>query len=373
MFCFAQGIDFQDLSLPEALEKAKSEGKEVFIDGYAIWCGPCKRMDVTTFTDSIVGAAYDKAFVSIKLDMEKGEGLEVAARYNVKAFPTYIYLNPEGEVLHKGAGYFDTADFLELTAMSADSINSLGALQRLFDSGNRDTVVLDQLLDQQFRLLDPHYMTVALARANVETDWDTDVMRSFIFKYANSATSPLFEYMVEHKEAFYNQFGEGATFGKIEKLVRDRSFEVNETTVEEMTQIFELVYPKDAKELASKYRLSYYRQKGDRQNYASAAIDHYKRFPSRDAHELNEVGSTFSRVIDDQIMLKKILPLIEKSIKIDDSFYNNDTLAALHFKLGNMNEAKKAAIKAIDLAKSAGEDSSYTKELLDAINSHASN
>lgn len=373
MLCFGQGIDFEELSLSEALEKAKSEGKEVFIDGYATWCGPCKRMDVTTFKDSLVGAAYNESFVSIKLDMEKDDGKEVAKRYRVKAFPTYIYLNTEGEVLHKGAGYFDTPKFLSLATTSADSVNRLGALQQQFETGNRDTSMLDVLLDQQFRLLDPHYMTVALARAKVDSNWDTDNMRSFIFKYANSAASPLFEYMVEQKDAFYDQFGQGATFGKIEKLVRDRSFEIEETTIEEMTRIFALVYPKQAKELASKYRLSYYRQKGDRRNYAASAVDHYKQFPSRDPEELNEVGSTFSRVIEDQIMLRKILPLVEKSVKIEDAFYNNDTLAALHFKLGNIEAAQKAAIKAIDLAKSAGEDSSYTQELLEAIKSQASN
>ncbi len=142
-------------------------------------------------------------------------------------------------------------------------------------------------------------MKVALARAEVEENWDTDDLRSFIFKYANSAASPLFEYLVEHKDEFYDQFGEGSTFGKIEKLVRDRSFETEETSVEEMAQIFQLVYPKQAKELASKYRLSYFRQKGDRKNYAVSAIEHYKHFPSRDPQELNEVGSTFSRVIED--------------------------------------------------------------------------
>ncbi len=305
--------------------------------------------------------------------MEKDQGVEVAMRYRVKAFPTYIFLNSEGEVLHKGAGYFDSEDFLSLSEVSVDTINRLGALQTQFDGGTRDTSLLNQLLEQQFRLLDPHYLTVALARAEVEENWDTDKMRSFIFKYANSAASTLFEYLVKHKGDFYDQFGQGATFGKIEKLVRDRSFEIDETSVEEMTEIFQLVYPKQAKELASKYRLSYYRQKGDRKNYAVSAIAHYKHFPSRDPQELNEVGSTFSRVIDDQILLKKVLPLVEKSIKIENAYYNNDTIAALLFKLGDINAAKKAAIKAIDLAKSEGEDSSYTEELLEAINSHASN
>lgn len=38
---FAQ-TNFQELSLEKALEKAKGEGKMVFIDCYTSWCGPCK-------------------------------------------------------------------------------------------------------------------------------------------------------------------------------------------------------------------------------------------------------------------------------------------------------------------------------------------
>ena len=40
---FAQ-TNFQELNFGKALEKAKGEGKMVFIDCYTSWCGPCKIM-----------------------------------------------------------------------------------------------------------------------------------------------------------------------------------------------------------------------------------------------------------------------------------------------------------------------------------------
>ncbi|KAA3624690.1 MAG: thioredoxin, partial [Bacteroidetes bacterium] len=40
----AQGIEFLHLTWDEALELAKEEEKIIFVDAYAVWCGPCKRM-----------------------------------------------------------------------------------------------------------------------------------------------------------------------------------------------------------------------------------------------------------------------------------------------------------------------------------------
>ena len=41
---FAQGVGFKSISLKEALEQAKAQGKMVFVDCYTTLCGPCKMM-----------------------------------------------------------------------------------------------------------------------------------------------------------------------------------------------------------------------------------------------------------------------------------------------------------------------------------------
>ena len=42
MMAFGQGVHFEDLTLDEALAKAKAENKLVFMDCYTSWCGHCK-------------------------------------------------------------------------------------------------------------------------------------------------------------------------------------------------------------------------------------------------------------------------------------------------------------------------------------------
>lgn len=100
-----QGIRFETGSLREALAKAQKEQKLVFVDCYTSWCGPCKMMSKQVFPDKQAGDYFNPRFVSIKIDMEKNEGKELAQKWEVKAFPTYLVLSPKGEIIYTFRGY----------------------------------------------------------------------------------------------------------------------------------------------------------------------------------------------------------------------------------------------------------------------------
>ncbi|OMP30153.1 MULTISPECIES: DUF255 domain-containing protein [Mangrovimonas] len=127
---FAQGIEFEHISLEEALKKAELENKLVFIDFYTTWCAPCKIMSKNVFPIPEVGALYNKEFVSIKLDAEK-EGLEDAKKYQVNSYPTYLYLNSSGNVVYKESGSRMPEDFIQLGRDVAASVSSEYSLEKL--------------------------------------------------------------------------------------------------------------------------------------------------------------------------------------------------------------------------------------------------
>lgn len=58
----------------------------------ASWCGPCKMMDRNVFVKKSVGDYYNSTFVNARFDMEKGEGIEIAQKYMVRSYPTYLFL-----------------------------------------------------------------------------------------------------------------------------------------------------------------------------------------------------------------------------------------------------------------------------------------
>lgn len=97
-------VDFQELSLKDACQKARMENKPIFMDCYTTWCGPCKRMANEVFALKEAGVYFNKAFVCVKKDMEKTDGRTIAKQYGVDSYPTFLMINAEGELMHKFVG-----------------------------------------------------------------------------------------------------------------------------------------------------------------------------------------------------------------------------------------------------------------------------
>ncbi len=110
---WAQGILFETGTFTAALDKAKQENKIVFLDVYTTWCGPCKQMAANLFPNAEAGKLYNKHFINYKIDAEKGEGIEVAAKYKIQGYPTNLFLKPDGSVVYTVMGAGDLAWFLE--------------------------------------------------------------------------------------------------------------------------------------------------------------------------------------------------------------------------------------------------------------------
>ena len=100
-----EGINFHHGNWQSVLAKAKAEKKLIFVDAYAVWCGPCRMMAANTFPQKAVGDFFNANFINYKFDMEQGEGPEFRAKYGVSAYPTLFFINAEGKVVHKDLGY----------------------------------------------------------------------------------------------------------------------------------------------------------------------------------------------------------------------------------------------------------------------------
>ncbi|MCU0446137.1 MAG: thioredoxin fold domain-containing protein [Microscillaceae bacterium] len=106
-------IKFESLTFAQALAKAKAEKKFIFMDAFTTWCGPCKMLDKKVFTNDSIADFYNQHFVNLKVDMEKGEGIELGKKYGVDAFPTLLFIEANAAtVAYKLIGYMPAAQLL---------------------------------------------------------------------------------------------------------------------------------------------------------------------------------------------------------------------------------------------------------------------
>lgn len=132
-FAFAQeGVKWETSSFSDALNKAAKEKKYVFLDCYTSWCGPCKWMAEKEFVKKEAGKYFNKKFVNIKVDMEKGEGIELKKRYKVEAFPTFIVTDARGKEIGRVIGRAEIAPFIAKVEQLFDEKNSPEFLKRKY-------------------------------------------------------------------------------------------------------------------------------------------------------------------------------------------------------------------------------------------------
>lgn len=105
-------IVFIEDAWSDALKQAKAQNKYIFVDAYASWCGPCKMLRATTFRNNKAAEFFNKNFVNISIDMEKGVGPQLAAAWQLQAYPTLIIFDPNGRPVLGSVGYINANDLV---------------------------------------------------------------------------------------------------------------------------------------------------------------------------------------------------------------------------------------------------------------------
>lgn len=146
-FSFSQdrSIKFESTrSLEKIVQKAMSEDKIIFIDCYADWCGPCKKLAAEVFTKNEVADFFNEHFINVKLDIEKDkDGEAVANAWGVTAYPTLLFIDPHSKNLTgKLVGAGDSNWLLEGAKRAINPDERLDVLVHRFEDANQDVEVI---------------------------------------------------------------------------------------------------------------------------------------------------------------------------------------------------------------------------------------
>ena len=365
-------IKFEESSFASILAKAKAEKKLVFMDAYASWCGPCKLMEKNVFTDKNVADFYNKNFVNARIDMEKGEGRDLAIKYGVRSYPTFLFLNGEGDVVGKELGYIQSKEFLELGQKNNNPQLVNTNLAEEFLKGKLDQ---DGLLNfiKLYASKDP-----ILAKKASEKYFTNKKDKSFsgeeinvLLNFTQSVDDDNYKIFIANKAAIteflpeknYTQFN---NYLKLMKIVSGATDDKTKTIDDaKVLKEGEGLFPKDelTKSL-SVYKLNYYSAHGNFPAYEKTALEYYKNPEEFNSSELLAAASTIGEKSSDPKSLQMAARWAEKVVMSSENYDSTSILATLYDKLGKKEEAKMFAGMAANFAKEENKDATKMIEIL---------
>lgn len=208
LFCVSLAnsqIEFKDGTWDELLQFAQAENKPIFVDAYAVWCGPCKRMASEVFTQSGVGDFFNGNFVNAKIDMEKGEGPGIRSKYGVTAYPTLLFLSPEGTLLHKAVGYQDADRLINNANIALRKTNEAKEYSQKYEAGERDPdFVLEYM--KQLNKAEKETEKIALEYLQEQKNINPDMKAQIAFEALKNMDSQLLQYVLAGKDIIRSNY-----------------------------------------------------------------------------------------------------------------------------------------------------------------------
>ncbi|MCE3076434.1 thioredoxin family protein [Chryseobacterium gwangjuense] len=377
LFTFAQdGIQFQDIPFKDLVAKAKKEKKLVFIDAYASWCGPCKMMEKNVFVQKSIGDFFNKSFVNARIDMEKGEGREIAVKFGVRSYPTYLFLNGEGELVSQNYGYMEAGMFLLMAQDINSPNNAKGSLKERFAKGEKDPEFLINIIklnsSSDFEFAKKASERYFENKNKAEELTKDDI--GYLLYFLKSTEDPNYKVFVSRKseiikflpEKMYSDFDHQLILSKVvAQSIDEKSKKINDDYF--MKTAEPLVGKEEAKTKLNQTKLAYYEQNANFPEYEKTALEYYKKTDSFEPNELLKAAWIFSEHVKTVSSLKKAAEWAEQSVMRGENSENTYILAKLYFLTGNKENAKNFAEMSRNIAVQNNKDASLAEELLKQI------
>jgi thiol-disulfide isomerase/thioredoxin len=419
----ATGVRFtENTSWSQVLARAKAESKYIFVDCYATWCGPCKKMDTDVYPLPQLGSAMNDKFISVKVQMDTtakdnqevqswyDDAHRLMKNYSILAFPTYLFFSPDGKIVHKDLGFKKAEDFIKLTTEAMDPAKQYYILVEQYKQGNKNPASMRALAlaaktlgnrelasrvasDYKNGYLDGLTDEQRCTRDHLQFIADFyDLVRADDGFFALSYRQPqkVDELLMTINPLFKGYSGRLVNHVITKEEIDARLWKGNAPITKKPN--WKTIYDAISKKYSSSYaedlmpnaKLNFYRKIEDWNTYAHLKDEFIKKNPPKtkaqetsgfgDAWGLNGAAWDVFLHCNDQKIMKLALDWSELSIRLEEPDPNIqflDTKANLLYKLGRVAEAIEWEQKAIDTgiaaAKKKGSNKGYFFDEYSAI------
>ncbi len=343
----AQGIEFFRGSWAEALEEARRREKIIFVDAYAQWCGPCKRMAREVFPKEEVGAFFNKHFINVKMDMEHGEGPTFGQKYPVTAYPTLFFIDYTGEVILQTRGARDAKGLIELGRKALGMIDRSAQYTARYEEGDRSPELVYQYIKALNQAGKPSLAIANEYLREHQHELDKEENLRILFEALVRADSRIFDLFVQHRSQLAQLMGSEAVQQRIEEACQrtlDQALEYrSEDLLEEAKAKMKAQCPKQADVFAARADWLFWRSQTD-QKACYKAAKQYVRVFFDDAEALDRLAQDIvSREVDAPQCLKVAEKSARRAVALQPKYNYFYTLARVLMAQQQNEEAIEVA------------------------------
>lgn len=361
-------VAFVPTNFSENLQSAKGEGKYLFVDAYTDWCGWCKVMDRETFSDSVVGHFMDARFVSTKINMEEGFGIDLAMKYRVSSYPHYLIFDGDGALLAKLGGFMKPEPFMDaITEIienkaflppSPDPMNFTEGypefLRNSYKKNKERTNPTGEEVEAFLR-----------SREDLTDEVSWTVISRFVGGGEFAAKT------IENRDVLIQKYGEKEVMDKLSSFVfNDVKMAIKNKDEDMLDAILAntpAILGDQAEQYNLRYRLYYYQMTENWDAYAEIAQTIAANDEMNDPGTLNQMAWNIYEKNAGTESVYMAIAWMKGVITESPEYAYLDTYAALLFKANMKDEALKYAEKALEEGKATGANTTDTEDLIARI------
>lgn len=349
-------IDFRDGSWSEIIEMAKTENKPIFVDAYAVWCGPCKMMDRQVFPQQEVGDFFNENFINAKIDMEKGEGRDLQKQYKVTAFPTLLFINKEGELIHRAVGFQNPEKLINSGKIALRKNHNVADFEKRYEEGERDPDFVLELL-KEMKKAEKSTEKITLEYLQDQTDLSDAKKANIAFEGMENIDSKLFTVALEGKkhlkegrtEQEFNRTLKSAAQNTMQTAIQFDAPEIFDQSIRDLikielsphviTQIEREYYAKTKNE--SDFLKSVEEElKTSNPDHGKLAMEIYQAFP--ESNDMLEVArDLFNKSFPSNQTMDNLVLGLSIAIGMKDSLYLDEVYEVMKMKYDLTQQEKK--------------------------------
>ena len=362
-----KGIHFEhNVTWSDIQRKAKAENKYIFMDCFTTWCGPCKYMSKNIFPLEAVGTALNEKFinVSMQLDTSDADNAEVkkmyatahaiARNYNVNVYPTFLFFNPDGYLVHRAVGSSEADAFLQKTSEALNFETQYYTLLARYKKGWRDSSFLHRLSNASLDAYDTENSSnIANDYLATQPNLYTQANLLLLKEVTQKSSDKGFGLMLTNAAKIDSVLGKGTADAVVQNIVISEELyplmrSQNAKTANDLTEPdwadydknLNTRYPANAASLSAYSKVVFYMNKGDWDKFAPAVVNYMKLYGDNAGEErLNNFAWTVFSNCNDEACLQNALSWSKRSFEKTNNPMFMDTYANILYRLGKKDDA----------------------------------